>query len=269
MEGLSKAEKEIPFKFIYDEVGSRLITSINKTSVYYIWECEHEIFNRFSSQMLGMMGPEKFNLIDLGAGDASKTQVILRKAKEEGIELEYVPMDISIDSNAALLERLETDFPDLAVTAITSQFEVGVQWVRKNKTEKNVFLFVGATIGNATKEENKQFVSMLSQNMKKGDQIFVGFDMMKSAEVITRAYLDNGFESDLIMNNLSRMNKELGSNFDLEQYDPFPYFDPHNRCIELVIISKKDQKVNLNGQEFEIQEAEVIKTGKSRKWLMK
>ena len=103
--------------------------------------------------------------------------------------------------------------------------------------------------------------------MKKGDQIFVGFDKMKKAEVITRAYLDNGYEERFIINNLKRLNKELGSNFDLEKFDAFPYFDPHSRCMEFVVISKEDQEVEIEGQVMSIKEAEVIKTGKSRKWL--
>ena len=80
------------------------------------------------------------------------------------------------------------------MTALTSQFEEGIKWVEDNKPEKNVYFFVGATIGNASKEENERFVKYLGEKMKKGDQIFVGFDKMKNAQVITRAYLDNGYE---------------------------------------------------------------------------
>ena len=79
------------------------------------------------------------------------------------------------------------------MTALTSQFEEGIRWVQEKKKDKNVYIFVGATIGNATKEENEHFVKYLGGKMKKGDQIFVGFDKMKNAQVITRAYLDNGY----------------------------------------------------------------------------
>lgn len=93
------------------------------------------------------------------------------------------------------------------MTTLTSQFEEGIKWVSQHKEEKNVYFFVGATIGNATEEENEHFVKYLGSNMKKGDQIFVGFDKMKSAEVITRAYLDNGYEHRFLINNLKRLNK--------------------------------------------------------------
>ena len=151
MEGLSKAQKELPFKFVYDDEGSRLITSINSTPIYYIWKCEKDIFKLHGEKMLEMMGPSKFNLIDLGAGDASKTRILLEKALSKKIDLEYIPMDISHDCNEWLKNKLIEEMPGLKMTTLTSQFEEGIKWVQANKAEKNVYLFVGATIGNATK----------------------------------------------------------------------------------------------------------------------
>ena len=166
--------------------------------------------------MLKIMGKEKFNFIDLGSGDAKKTKIIIQKAIEEKYDFEYIPMDISHDANLDLIERFSKEFPDLKITALTSLFEEGIQWVQSNKPEKNVYIFVGGTIGNVTLEENAVFVKMLGEKMKKGDQIFVAFDKMKDPEVIMRAYLDNGYERTFIMNSLKRLNRELEANFDLE-----------------------------------------------------
>ena len=102
--------------------------------------------------MLQMMGKEKFNLVDLGAGDASKTQILIEKAMNQKYDFEYLPMDISHDSNLGLFERFSNQYPGLSMTTLTSQFEEGIKWVEENKKEKNVFFFDGGTIGNATEE---------------------------------------------------------------------------------------------------------------------
>ena len=102
-------------------------------------------------------------------------------------------MDISHGANLDLIERYSKDLPELRITTLTSHFEEGIQWVQKNKPEKNVYIFVGGTIGNSTLEENEQFAKFIGEKMKKGDQLFVAFDKMKNPEVIARAYLDNGY----------------------------------------------------------------------------
>ena len=82
----------------------------------------------------------------------------------------------------------------MKVTAVTAQYEEGIDWICKNRPGKNVYIFVGGTIGNKTEEENKMFVKMLGENFQQGDLISVGFDRFKNPEIITRAYLDNGYE---------------------------------------------------------------------------
>ena len=86
--------------------------------------------------------------MDLGAGDATKTQVLIEQALKEGYDFEYIPLDISWDSNQALLQHIRKKFPALSVTLLTSKFKQGVKWVSEHKRGRNVYLFLGATIGN-------------------------------------------------------------------------------------------------------------------------
>ena len=92
-------------------------------------------------------------------------------------------------------------------------------------------MFIGGTIGNSTLEENEKFAKFMGEKMKKGDQLFVAFDKMKDPEVIERAYLDNGYESQFLINGLKRVNKELEADFNPNQFYPFPAFDPNSRCL--------------------------------------
>ena len=121
---------------MYDEEGSRLCAAINQTPEYYIWRAERQLLEAHASAMLASMSTEKltkFNIIDLGAGDGSKTKVILETALKEGYNFEYIPIDISYDSNQTLLANLSDIVPSMATTVITSTFEDGVKWVREHK----------------------------------------------------------------------------------------------------------------------------------------
>ena len=87
-------------------------------------------------------------MVELGAGDGKKTQFLLEAAMKEGYDMDYVPIDISHDSNLVLAEHLKEKLPNLKMTIITALFEDGVEWVSKNKKERNVFFILGNTLGN-------------------------------------------------------------------------------------------------------------------------
>lgn len=105
--------------------------------------------------MLEMIGDSKFNLVDLGAGDATKTRILIKKALDKGLDIEYVPIDISYHANMGIIEEFKELFPTLRVTAITSLFEDGLKWVKENLEGKSAIFIVGSTFGNSELEENR------------------------------------------------------------------------------------------------------------------
>ena len=115
---------------------------MNFTKEYYLANCEKEIFNEKGSDILKTIGKEKFNFIELGAGDAEKTKILLKKAVEQEYDFCYIPIDISEDSNKTLAENLQKMSKNMKMTIITSTFEEGTSWVCKNKAEKNVFFMM-------------------------------------------------------------------------------------------------------------------------------
>ena len=94
-------------------------------------------------------------MVELGAGDGKKTQFLLEAAMKEGYEMDYVPIDISHDSNLMLVEHLKEKLPNLKMTVITALFEDGVEWVSKNKKERNIFCILGSTLSSYEPEEAK------------------------------------------------------------------------------------------------------------------
>ena len=207
-EGLSSQNKFLPMKYNYDDEGSRICSEINFLDEYYLSNCEKEILREQGSSILSFIGKEKFNLVELGAGDGKKTQFLLEAAMKEEYDMEYVPIDISHDSNLLLSEHLKEHQPNLNMTIITALFEDGVEWVSKNKKERNVFFITGNTLGNNKQEEIEQFFRWINNYMKTGDKFMVGIDMKKNPEIIQKAYFnDSPLEKEFIMNNLCRINK--------------------------------------------------------------
>ena len=144
-----------------------------------------------------------------------------------GYEMEYVPIDISHDSNLVLAENMKKHVPNLNMTVVTSLFEDGVEWVFKNKKERNVFIILGNTLGGQEYEEIVEFFKWINNYLKKGDKFVIGLDMLKDPEIIQKAYFnESGLEEKFIMNNLSRINKELKGSFNLEKFYPHSFFDP-------------------------------------------
>ena len=153
---------------------------MNETEVYYLANCEKDIISGKGKDILKAFGKEKFNLVDLGAGDALKTKILLKEALKEGYDFSYIAVDISDDSNKVLAENLkEVTENKLDMTIITGTFEEGSEWVAKNKTEKNVFLMLGNTMGNFENHEAVEYCKWLGSIMKKGDQFLFGLDLKK------------------------------------------------------------------------------------------
>ena len=122
--------------------------------------------------------------MELGAGDGKKTQFLIEAGMKAGYDIEYVPIDISHDSNLVLAENMKKHVPNLNMTVVTSLFEDGVEWVFKNKTEKNVFFILGNTLGNSEYEEIVEFFKWMNNYLKKGDKFVIGFDILKDPKVL-------------------------------------------------------------------------------------
>ena len=273
-EGLSSFPKSIPSKYFYDEKGDELFQEIMGLEEYYLTRSEHEIFEIQKQEILDqfLCGCSSFKLIELGAGDGTKTKVLLKHFLDRGVEFTYAPIDIS----GNVLELLESDLlkslPELKVEAVQGDYFKALAALNKNHNCREVMLFLGSNIGNFTNSDAKEFLSQLASNLSKDDLLFIGFDLMKDPDIILRAYNDSqGITREFNLNLLTRINNELGANFDVTKFRHVPTYDPVSGETKSHLVSTIDQKVYIEAIEksFHFNAWEAIHTEVSQKYSFK
>lgn len=275
-EGLKAVQKSIPYIYFYDERGSWLFQQIMQLPEYYLTACEISILETYKSKMLDFFSSKNgFNLIDLGAGDASKTKTLLQCYVEEGVNFTYTPIDLSTSILSALSESLDAAYPDLEYHAINEDYWVAMKQLMQfdeKRNERKVVLFLGANIGNFTYDESVIFLSTLKTYLNPGDLVLIGFDLKKRPEIIYKAYLDTkGITAAFNLNLLHRINQELGGNFKPNYFRFYPYYNPQTGELRSHLVSQKEQTVRIDAlnMEFNFDQWESIHTEISKKHTLK
>ncbi len=272
--GLLQTPKTLPSKYFYDEQGDKLFQTIMGLGEYYLTRCEFEIFSEQKEAILkSFLGDdEAFRLVELGAGDGTKTKILMSHFLEAGADFTYNPIDISQN----VLEQLEADLgntvPDLKVEPIQGDYFDALEELNRNHSLKEVVLFLGSNIGNFSNEGAEQFLSKLGNSLSEGDLLLIGFDLMKNPQTILNAYNDKlGVTKEFNLNLLTRMNNELGANFDIEKFRHFPTYDPITGETRSHLISTVDQEVYIEVLDttFRFDAWEAIHTEVSQKYSPK
>jgi dimethylhistidine N-methyltransferase len=270
-EGLSAEPKTISSRFFYNEKGDELFQKIMNLEEYYLTDCEFEIFNRQKESILDAISPNKeaFNLIELGAGDGSKTKVLIDYFLEKGIEFNYYPVDISKHILDLLELDLKENFPSLNVFPVNKEYFAALNNLKEMNNKKNVVLFLGSNIGNFDQQTLNDFFQAFSTSSKKGDQLLIGVDLRKDAKVILHAYSDKeGVTAKFNLNLLERANQELGANFNLDDFKHYATYNPENGEARSYLVSMKKQTVRIESlnKSFSFLEDEFINTEISKKY---
>jgi dimethylhistidine N-methyltransferase len=269
--GLSADPKYLSSRYFYDANGDALFREIMHLEEYYLTDCEHEIFNNHKADLLDRFsGPcDQFHLIEFGAGDASKTKLLISHFLEEGARFEYHPIDISGDVLELIQADLGSSFPSLDLIPINLEYFEAVDEISKRDTCKKVILFLGSNIGNFTHEAARSFFRRLSAQLQKGDQLLVGFDLKKDPHTILKAYNDSkGITSAFNLNLLKRINREMDADFNPEAFYHYPVYDPAQGAARSYLISTEDQKVTIPSipMKVEFREGEEVLMEISQKY---
>lgn len=272
--GLVESPKTLPSRYFYDEIGDDLFQKIMDLDEYYLTRAEFEIFVRQKGEILNsFLGDESsFRLVELGAGDGTKTKVLLSYFLEREVPFTYSPIDISGNVLEQLEEDLSEELPALKVEPIVGEYFSALEELAANDTSKEVVLFLGSNIGNFDRASGVEFLTHIGENLSAGDMLLIGFDLMKSPEKILSAYNDKeGVTKAFNLNLLTRINNELGANFNVEDFDHFPTYDPLTGETKSHIISKKQQTVYIESldESFSFDAWEAIHTEVSQKYSMK
>lgn len=273
MHGLSAKPKYLHSKYFYDQYGDSLFQQIMELEEYYLTRCEYEIFQNHKEDLLGKIwkNGQPFDLIELGAGDGKKTRVLLEYFLTSGVDFIYKPIDISVNVLNLLAENLRESLPGLKLQPIVGEYFHALEKIETESGRSKVILFLGSNIGNFRKPAAKEFLSLLASSLVKGNMLLLGVDLVKDPKVVARAYNDcKGITRAFNLNLLSRINRELGGNFDLEKFEHFPIYNPISGTARSFLISKVNQSVTIEKLNaiFHFNAWEAIHTEYSHKYRL-
>lgn len=263
--GLNKPLKHISSKYFYDEIGDKLFQQIMSSEDYYLPNCELEILQNQSSDIATAISYQEFDVIELGAGDGSKTVYFLEKLIQEGKKIVYYPLDISASVLELNRDHINNKLPNLSIQPIAGDYFETLDRFQDDRPK--VLLFMGANIGNYKNERAIEFLAMIKKQMNNGDSLLVGFDLRKNPNTILKAYNDSeGHTRAFNLNLLRRINRELDANFDLNQFDHYPYYDPIAGISYSFLVSLCDQMVKVGEDEIRFKKYELLHTEVSQKY---
>ncbi len=261
--GLSSTPKRLSSKYFYDDEGSRLFQEIMKLPEYYPTRAEYKLFTEQTAEIAAAFtnGTEKIDLIELGAGDGTKTAVLIEHFLNKNLDFTYSPIDISKEACDALSEKFNTKFPDLQINPHHGDYFKILDSLKNGNSRRKVILFLGSNIGNFNRDEAVDFFSQLRAVMNENDRIFIGFDMQKDPRVIVRAYDDAaGVTAAFNLNLLRRINRELGADFIVENFSHYAQYRPVECAARSFLISREKQTVHIAAlnRSFELEQWEPI-----------
>ncbi|MGC2235728.1 MAG: L-histidine N(alpha)-methyltransferase [Pyrinomonadaceae bacterium] len=246
LQGLSSAPKFLSSKYFYDDEGSRLFQEIMKLPEYYLTRAEFEIFERQTPSIFEAFAENcnEFDLIELGAGDGTKTAVLVNYFLKQNVDFTYSPIDISQEALDILSAKFKSEFPRLSMNAKTGDYFRILETLKSESNRRRILLFLGSNIGNFSREQSLDFFKKLCGVMNKNDLLFVGFDLQKDPRIILKAYDDaRGVTAEFNLNLLRRINRELGANFDLKKFSHYAVYRPTECAARSFLISREEQSI--------------------------
>lgn len=271
LRGLQSSPKYLDSKYFYDKEGDELFQGIMASEDYYLTKCEMEILSCQKSKIADAVsiGDEKLDVIEFGAGDATKSVYLLKEFYERKIIDHYFPIDISENIIGMLNEKIPNEIPELKIHGLHGEyFDMLAEANRISKTRKLV-LFLGANIGNFKFDAMPGFCKKLRGLLSDGDMVLIGFDLKKDPKKILAAYDDSeGFTNQFNLNLLRRINRELHANFDLENFEHYAMYDPDSGACKSYLVSMKEQKVIIDGTEINFKIDETIFMEISQKYSL-
>ena len=270
--GLSAPQKHLSSKYFYDAIGDRLFQQIMACPEYYLTRAEFNILEQRSAAIIEACAARHaaFEIVELGAGDASKTVYLLREAIAQGRSRHYLPIDISPGIIDYLEHTLTPTLQGMQVTGTADEYLPALKAIQARSQAPKLVLFLGATIGNWLPAQALAFCQEVRALMKPGDLLLVGFDLKKDPATILAAYNDKaGLTREFNLNLLRRINAELGADFDAAAFAHYPVYDPGTGTCKSYLISRKAQRVRLaDGTAFDFAADEAIHMEVSQKYSL-
>lgn len=270
IDGLTTEPKYLLSKYFYDKRGDELFQRIMHSPEYYLTRCEMEIL---SEQASGITRTARkyisdFDVVELGAGDATKSIYLLEECILQKASCNYYPVDISANVINLLEKKLPRKLPLLNIRGWNGEYLNMLEKISQYSDKKKLVLFLGGNIGNFLPAQARSFLQGLHAHLNPGDLLLIGFDLKKHPRVILDAYNDKeGFTRAFNLNLLTRINRELGANFEIDGFEHYPMYDPATGACKSYLVSLHNQDVNI-GTEVSIsfKKNEIIRMEVSQKY---
>jgi L-histidine Nalpha-methyltransferase len=271
LNGLRAENKYLSSKYFYDETGDKLFQQIMACPEYYPTRCEMEILQHESQKMVHLFREygDSFDLIELGPGDATKSWYLLKELQIEKVPFTYYPIDISANVIRWLNERLPVTLPGIRLNGLNGEYMDKMEEVSTFSAARKIVLFMGANIGNMTMPQATFFVRQLHDRMQPGDLLLIGFDLKKHPKTILDAYNDRqGITRAFNLNLLHRINRELEADFNPDQFEHCPVYDPGSGACKSYLISLSAQEVHIGNNVIVFRENEPVHMEISQKFTL-
>jgi len=250
--GLSSTPKQLFPKYLYDSLGSRLFDAICHVDEYYPTRAENEILTRHSDEIVASI-PDCRTLIELGSGSADKTRNIIEALLRNQTELVFIPVDISASALEKSSRALLAAYPALRIEAYAADYLEGLAAMQPLAPGPALMLFLGSNIGNFEKADALTFLQAIRRMLRPGDALLLGADLKKDRATLEAAYNDAlGVTRAFIVNELARINRELGGNFDLWAFGLRSVYNEAAGCVEVFLESLRPQSVTISGLEMSL-----------------
>lgn len=271
IKGLKDNPKHLLSKYFYDQKGDVLFQQIMNMPEYYLTGCEMEIFSRKSDELAKAIQAfdAPFDLVELGAGDATKSSHLLQYLVDQNADFTYMPIDISGNIISVLQERLSKEIPDLGLVGLNGEYFEMLDKANSISARRKVILFLGGNIGNMEVGEAHDFCNELRKKLNPGDMLLIGFDLKKDPDTILSAYNDEaGITAAFNLNLLERINHELDANFDISKFKHYQTYDPLSGACRSYVISLEEQKAVVGNELIDFKENEAIYMEISQKYAL-
>jgi L-histidine N-alpha-methyltransferase len=261
-------QKELPSKYLYDDVGSALFEVISTLPEYGLTRADQRLLRRYASDIVERL-PTPVIVAELGSGSAKKTRWIL-EALCRRQHTSYCPIEIS-RSALSMCERELGDLDAISIVGFEREYLDGLLEVaaRRREGEHLLVLFLGSTIGNFDRPADTKFLREMRNILQAGDSLLLGTDLEKPIPQLLNAYDDPlGVTAAFNLNLLARINRELDGDFMLENFEHLARFNTESHSVEMHLRSRRKQIVAIPKADLSVTflEDETIWTETSHKY---
>ena len=254
--GLQLQPKRIASKYFYDARGSELFERICEQPEYYLTRVERELLDAQADSIAQAVGSRAL-VLEYGSGSGIKTRRLLGALRDPAA---YVPVEISESALLASVVELRAQFPALEVLPLCADFSQPQRLPRSRQVPASVLIyFPGSTIGNFEAADARRLLRTMHGEMGEAGGALIGIDLKKDPQQIEAAYNDAaGVTAEFTLNLLHRLNRELGMDFDVAQFAHRARYNALAGRIETHLVSRRDQRVHLDGRRYEFAACEKM-----------